>query len=74
MGTLTNSEDQDEIRIMEHFIRVCHVCSTKLIVRDQITFICLEIITCNPSIHTIDHPDFIVCSFMENSIGLKRLR
>ena len=26
------------------------------------------ILTCDPS---IDHPDFIVCSFMENSIGLK---
>ena len=25
----------------------------------------------NHSIYTMDHPDFIVCSFMENSIGLK---
>ena len=32
---------------------------------------CLQIITCDPSIYTVDHPDFIVCSFMENSIGLK---
>ena len=31
----------------------------------------LEIITCDPSIYTMDHPDFIACSFMENSIGLK---
>ena len=23
------------------------------------------------SINTMDHPDFIVCSFMKNSIGLK---
>ena len=28
----------------------------------------------DPSIYTMDHPDFIVCSFMENSIGLKRVK
>ena len=33
-----------------------------------------EIITCDPSIYTIDHPDFIVCTFMEFSIGLKRVK
>ena len=32
----------------------------------------MEIITCDPLIYTIDHPDF-TCSFMENSIGLKRV-
>ena len=26
----------------------------------------------DPSIYTIDQSDFIVCSFMENSIGLKK--
>ena len=26
----------------------------------------LEIITCDPSIYIIDHPDLIVSSFMEN--------
>ena len=29
-----------------------------------------EIITCDPSIYTMDHSDFTVCVFMENSIGL----
>ena len=33
-----------------------------------------EIITCDPSIYPKTHPDFIVCSFMENSIGLKRFK
>ena len=33
----------------------------------------LEIITLDPSIYTMDHSDFIVCSFMENSNGLKRV-
>ena len=31
-----------------------------------------QIITRVSSIFTMDHPDFIVCSFMEDSIGLKR--
>ena len=34
----------------------------------------LEIITCDPSIYTMDHPAFIACRFMENSIGLKRVK
>ena len=29
--------------------------------------------TCDPSIYTIDHSDFIIYSFMENSIGPKRV-
>ena len=35
---------------------------------------CMEIITYDPSMYTMDHPDFIGCSFMENSIGLKRVK
>ena len=31
-----------------------------------------EMITCDPSIYTMDHPDYFVCSIMENSIGVKR--
>ena len=34
----------------------------------------LEIITYDPSLCRMDHPDCIVCSFMENSIGLKRVK
>ena len=30
------------------------------------------IIVCNPSIYTMGHADFIVCSFMGKSIGLKK--
>ena len=33
----------------------------------------LEFVTRDPSIYTMGHPDFIVCSFMDNSIGLKRV-
>ena len=31
------------------------------------------IITCDPSIYKMDHRDLIVCSFLENPIGLKGL-
>ena len=33
----------------------------------------MEIITCDPSLYTMDHSDFFVSSFMENSIGPKRV-
>ena len=33
-----------------------------------------EIIIFDPSSYTMDHPHFIVCSFMENSIGLKTIK
>ena len=32
----------------------------------------LEIMTYDPSTYTMDHSDFSVFSFMENSIGLKK--
>ena len=34
----------------------------------------LEIITCDSSIYTMDHPDFIVYGFMENSILVKKVK
>ena len=43
---------------------------TKSFIRESNTTF-LEIITCDPSLYTMDHPNFIACSFTENSIGLK---
>ena len=34
----------------------------------------LKIIATDPLLYTMDHPDFIVCSFMEISISLKRVK
>ena len=31
-------------------------------------------ITCDPLIYIDDHPELTVCSFMKNSIGLKRVK
>ena len=45
---------------------------TKLIVRERNT-IFFEVLTCDPSIYTMDHPDLPVSNFMENFIGLKRV-
>ena len=33
----------------------------------------LEIITSDPSLYTVGHPDLTVSKFMENSIGFKRV-
>ena len=41
------------------------------IFRERNAIFFMKIITCDPSIYTMDHPDLTVCNFMENSIGLK---
>ena len=33
----------------------------------------MEIVTCDPSIYTMDHPDLTVSNFMGNPIGTKRV-
>ena len=69
MVTLANTAYPDE---MPHFIRVCTVCLEKIHLQRKKFNIFLKIITCGPSVYTMDHPDFIVCSFMEKSIDLQR--
>ena len=69
MGTLANVEDTDE---MLHYIRVCTICQDKINLQRKKYTILGEIITCDPSKHTMDHSDYLVCSFMETSIGPKR--
>ena len=73
MGTLANSEDPDKMPHDAAFHQglLC-LPRKKLIFRERNT-IFWEIIICDPSIYTMDHPIFIVCSFMENSIGLKKI-
>ena len=67
-SSFANSEDPDE---MPHYAAIhlglhCLLKQNQSSKKNAIT-------TCNPSIYTMVHPDFIVCSFMENSIGLKRV-
>ena len=90
MRTLANSGDPDEMlhQSLHYFGKqwrprlnaTCGISSvsalfakTKSMFRKRITIL-FDIITCDPSTYTMDHPDFIVCSFMESSIGLKRVK
>ena len=72
MGTLANSEDPDE---MPHCVAF-HQGLQSLLWPNQsfekeIQYF-IKIITCDPSIYTMDHPDLTVSNFMENSIGLQK--
>ena len=49
------------------------IVKTKSIFRER-NIICLEIITCNLSIFTMDHSDLTLSNFMKKSIGLKRFK
>ena len=68
MGTVANGEDPDEFHQgLHYFLRqINHQ-------RKQYKIV-LKIIICDPLIYIINHPDLTVCSFMENSIGLKRVK
>ena len=60
MGTLTNSEDPDEMPHNAAFHLGLHcLLRQNQSSKNEIHFF-FEIINCNPSIYTMDHPDFIV--------------
>ena len=73
MGTLENSEDPDEMPQYAAFHQGLHCLLRQNQSSEKNKQYLLEIMTCDPSVYTMDHPDFIICSFMENSIGLKRV-
>ena len=75
MGTImVNSEDPDKMPHMVAFHQGLHsLIRQKQSSEKEIQYF-LEMITCDPSIYTMDHTDFIVCSFMENFIGLRRVQ
>ena len=63
---------QMKSHIVSHFIRVCTVCLDKIdLRREKYNF--FLIITCDPSIYTIDHLDLALSNFMGISIDLKRV-
>ena len=63
MGTFPNSEDPVEMRQNVAFHQGLHCLQRQ-------TFL---YITCSTSIYTMNHSGFIISSFMENSIGQKRV-
>ena len=69
---------QMKCHILRYIISVCTVCGCtvckdKLDLRNKY-IIFFEIITYDPSMYRKNHPDFIVYRFMENSIGLIRIK
>ena len=73
MGTMTNSEDPNEMLHKAAFHQGLH-CLLKAVLRENKYNIVFVIITCNSSIYTMDHRDLTVSTFMENTIGLKRVK
>ena len=69
MCTLANSKDTDEMPHHEALVQGLHyLLRQKRSTEKEIQFY-LEIITCNPSIYTMDHPKFTVLNQKEESIG-----
>ena len=72
MGTLANSEDPDEMLQIAAFHQGLH-CFLRQSQSSEKEIQHMKIITFDPIIYTIDHPHLSVSTFMENSIGLKRV-
>ena len=74
MGTLTNSLDPDEMPHNAAFHQGLHCLLRQNRSSEKEIQYFWEITTIDPSIYAMDHLDFIVCSFMENFFGLKRVK
>ena len=84
MGTMANSAYPDEMLYNAAFHQGLHCLLRQNQSSEKTIFFFFfffggggggeGIITCYPSICTMDHHDFSLCSFMENVTGLKRER
>ena len=76
MDTRQTMKTQMKCRMMWHFIRVCTVCLDKIDLQRKKYHILGGggIITCDPLIYTMDHPNLTLSSFIEYSFGLKRVK
>ena len=70
MGILANSVDPDEMPQNVAFHQGLHCLLRQNLSSEKEVQYSLEIITCDPSIYTLDHPDLTVLNFMGNFIGL----
>ena len=71
MGTYANIEDPDEMLHNAAFHWGLHCLLRQNNFRERNTLFFGEIVTCDPVKYRMDHADFVVYSYMENSIGLK---
>ena len=69
-GSLANNEDPDEKP--HHQGMYCLLRQNRSSEKEVQYF--LKIITCDPSIYTMDHPDLTVSNFMEYSFGQKMVK
>ena len=61
MGTLANSEDPDEMPHKAVFHQSLHCLLKQNLSSEREIQYFSKIIACDPSIFTMDHPDFIIC-------------
>ena len=73
MGTLTNSHP-DKIPLDTAFHQGLSALFEYQFSDEEILNYFLEIITCDPSLYTMDHSDFIVCSLWKIPLVLKGLK
>ena len=71
---MTNSEDSNKMSHSEAFYSGLHCLQRHNRSSEKEIYDVLENTTCDPSIYTTDHLDFIVYSMKENSISLKRIK
>ena len=74
MGTLANSEDLNEMSHNMAFPQGLHCLLRQNWSSEKDKKKFLEIISCDPSIYTRDHPNLTVSNFMANSNGLKSVK
>ena len=65
MDTLANSEDPDEMQQNATFHLGLHCLLGQIYLQER-NILFLEIIACDPSIYTMDHPDLTVSNFKGN--------
>ena len=74
MGTLSNSEDPDEMPHDAAFYLGLHCLLRLKHFSEKEIEIYLEIITCGPSLYTMNHPEFIVLYQMEEPIRIQGVK
>ena len=73
MGTLSNNENPDKMLHKAAFY-LGLLCLLKQNQSSEKEVYLYKIITCDPLVYTMDHPDLTVSNFMENFIGLKKFK
>ena len=69
---MAKSDYPDNLPIKRYFTWVCTVCKDKLHYQRNKYYICLEIVTCQPSIYIMGHVESTVSYFMEYSISIDK--